>query len=82
MAREPDVVLAIWLDAARANEGDYLSPASAEQLDPIEFRTLGWVVVDSDDKLVLAQSLTARGEFADVVVIPRGMVTEQIEIIL
>ena len=53
----------------------WLTLKQARKLRPATVITHGWVLIDTDDLLIVAASQCSDGGYSDVTAIPRGCVT-------
>ena len=75
--RRVQLVVIEWLDIqsnAEWHEGD---PGTA---NPATCVTVGWLVFENDDKLVLADSRARDGEWGGLTVIPSGVIRQRTRI--
>lgn len=65
------LVLVEWKDAAC--DSSWQSPPAT--FSPAMCWTIGLIIQDDDDVLALAGTITESGDFNQVMIIPRGMIT-------
>lgn len=67
----------VWLDA-RGSDGKSWEPLEAIVCEPITMRTVGFVVKESVDSLMIAPSVCdAEGYVAHWLVVPKGMIVSR-----
>ncbi len=70
--KAPKLMMVLWLDAIgnRDDEDD-----NGDPLKPIPCLSVGWCIEDKKTHIKLASELISGGEYQEVTVIPRGMIT-------
>jgi len=74
------VVVVLWKDIlARADwVGD--RQEVIEQVKPMQCVTVGWVLVDNDDYILLTDTVSKDKDYGGVTVIPKGVVVRVVEL--
>lgn len=72
---KPDLVVVTWTDIA--SRADWMDQEEAEKCLPETCLTVGWIVAENEDTIVLADSATASGEWGGTTVIPKAVIQKK-----
>ncbi len=70
----PRAHLVEWVDSAHIEPGAWVERDQATEVTPCGVLTVAWLLVDDDDRVVLAGHLTEQGHASGVFVIPKSCV--------
>ena len=69
---KPDLLVVTWHDIS--SRADWQGLEEVQALRPEKCITVGWLVQQDDDQIIVADSVTESGEFGGTTVIPRAVI--------
>ena len=72
---KPDLVVVTWIDIA--SRADWMDQEEAEGCLPEVCVTVGWIVHEEKDRVILADSATASGDWGGTTVIPKSVIKKK-----
>ena len=72
---KPDLVVVTWTDIA--SRADWMDQEEAEKCLPETCLTVGWIVAENEENIVLADSATASGDWGGTTVIPKSVIKKK-----
>ncbi len=73
--KSPDLFIVTWSDIS--SRADWVDEEEVDKAAPEVCLTVGWIIRDSPDQIVIADSVTESGDWGGITVIPKSVIKKK-----